>query len=58
METARDTLAGYQAETDNRPDEANQTLLHSWRYSELMEEETTLPRGHWTVAFFCTNKER
>ena len=27
--TARDTLAGYQAETDSRPDEANQTLLHS-----------------------------
>ena len=57
VETASDTLAGYQAETDSRPDEANQTLLHSWHYSELLEEETTFPRGHWTVAYLLQTKK-
>ena len=55
METARDTLPGYQAESDSRPDEGNQTLLHRWRYSEPIEEETTFRLGHWTVAY---NEER
>ena len=29
VKTARDTLAEYQAESDSRPDEGNQILLHS-----------------------------
>ena len=56
-ETARDTLAEYQAESDSRPDEGNQTLLHSWSYSEPIEEETTSHLGHWTVAYLLLMKK-
>ena len=56
VETASDTFAGYQAETDSSPDEANQTLLHSWRYSKQIEKETTFPLGHWTVAYLLLKK--
>lgn len=57
METASDTFAGYQAETDSRPDEANQTLLHSWRYSKQIAKETIFRLGHWTVLYLLLKKK-